>query len=203
MNLVLTFDIKCNHGYTAYTLSCRFNYMTDNKTLKEDLPHDFREYAKHVTQLTLGISNLTTMPDDLFTMLPNLHTLTARADIKTITKKQFINANHLIMLNFGYNNQLSKLEMYLFKYASQLEYIDFGFNQIDEIEGHAFDGLMQLEKLNLEANLIQSLTNETFHGADNVEILELSRNQISEIDEGTFLNMSKLRKLHLNRNLLR
>lgn len=198
-----TYQIKCNHGHKAYTLSCRFNYIADNKTLESDLPADFAKFCDHITQVTLGISNLTTLPSDLFTLLPNLHTLTARADIQSINSEQFANASKLAVLDFGFNNRLTTLEANVFEFMPQLEYIDFGFNLIGDIENMAFDGLGQLKKLYLEANLLTNLTNETFYGVDNLELLELSRNFIVEIEEYTFAGMGKLKQLFLGRNLIR
>lgn len=167
------------------------------------MPADFAKYCEYITQVTLGISNLTTIPSDLFTLLPNLHTLTARADIQSISSDQFVNATKLAILDFGFNNRLTILETNLFKFMPQLEYIDFGFNQIADIESMAFDGLFKLKKLYLEANLLSALNNETFYGADNLQLLDLSRNEIAEIDEETFGQLGQLKQLSLSRNQLR
>lgn len=167
------------------------------------MPADFAKYCEYITQVTLGISNLTTIPSDLFTLLPNLHTLTARADIQSISSDQFVNATELTTLDFGFNNRLTTLETNLFKFIPQLEYIVFGFNQITDIEGMAFDGLPKLKKLYLEANLLGALNNETFYGANNLQLLEISRNEIVEIDDGTFEQLGHLKKLILSRNQLR
>lgn len=121
-----------------HRLSCNFNYVNDNRTLKDDLPKNFQNYTKFITQLTIDLSNLTTLPSDTFDVLRNLHILVSRADFRTITKRQFINATQLRALNFGYNNQLAKLEARLFKYVQQLEFIDLGYNMIDTIEDDAF-----------------------------------------------------------------
>lgn len=197
---VNSYEIACRHAYRGHSLSCRFNYLDDNKTIAEDMPKDFKIYTKFITELTLGISNLTAIPADTFDELPNLYTLVARADIQTISKDLFLNATKLIMLNFGYNNQLTQLESRLFEYVPTLEYIDIGYNQISIVEDEVFYGLDKLKTLYLEANLIEMLTNGTFVGADNLRILELSKNQIFDIGDGTFANLSKLRILQLNRN---
>lgn len=199
VDFVQLYEIKCSHGNNLYSLYCRFNYIEDNKTLKADMPVKFQNYTKYVTQLTIDISNLTTLPADTFDVLPNLHTLVARADFRTLTKKQFIHATKLSILNFGFNNQLTVLEAYLFKYVKQLESIDLGFNQIHTIEDNAFHGLSKLKQLYLEANLLSTLTNDTLAGI-NVELLELSRNQIDKIESGAFQHLSKLKRLQLNRN---
>lgn len=164
------------------------------------MPSDFRPLTKHISHLTLGISNLTTIPNDTFNLLPNLQSLTARADIRTLARRQFKNASRLMILNFGYNNQLTKLEKKLFKYASSLEYIDLSFNQINVIEDKAFHGLSNLLKLYLEANSIRAISNQTFSGVKNLQRLELSRNAIDEMALGAFVHMPNLKMLHLNQN---
>lgn len=197
-----SYEIKCRHGNTKYRLSCTFNYIQNNETLAANLPSDFRPLTKHISHITLGISNLTTLPNDTFNLLPNLHSLSARADIRTLTRHQFKNASRLMILNFGYNNQLTKLESNLFKYASSLEYIDLGFNQLNEVEDKAFHGLSNLRTLFMESNLISEIHNNTFFGTKNLQRLELSRNAISIIETGAFLHMSKLKILQLNQNRL-
>lgn len=164
------------------------------------MPSDFRPLAKHISHLTLGISNLTTLPNDTFNLLPNLNSLTARADIQTLTRRQFKNASKLMILNFGYNNRLTKLESLLFKHAPSLEYLDLGFNEISEIENKAFRGLSNLRTLFLEANSLTVIRNKTFAGTKNLQRLDLSRNQISDIETGSFAHMSKLKIIHLNQN---
>lgn len=203
LNFVALYQIKCHHGHKAYTLSCRFNYIADNTTLKSELPADFAEYCQYVTQVTLGISNLTTLPSDLFTMLPNLRSVGARADIRTLRGEQFTNASHLIALDLGFNNQVATLEANLFRFAPHLEYMDLGFNQIVDIQSMAFDGLKRLRKLYLEANLLTELNNETFYGADNLVLLELSTNQLRVLGDETFGRMGQLKVLKLNRNQIR
>lgn len=164
------------------------------------MPSDFRPFAKQISHLTLGISNLTTLPNDTFNLLPNLHSLTARADIQTLTRRQFKNASKLMILNFGYNNRLTKLETMLFKYAPSLEYLDLGFNHINDIENKAFRGLSNLRTLFLEANALTVIRNKTFSGTRNLQRLDLSRNEINEIEVDAFEHMSKLKSIHLNQN---
>lgn len=200
--MVHSYDIKCRHGNNKYSLSCTFNYIEDNRTLLSDMPSDFRPLTKHILHLTLGVSNLTTLPNDTFNLLPNLQSLSARADIRHLTQRHFKNASRLMILNFGYNNQLTRLETKLFKHASSLEYIDFGFNQIDEIEDEAFRGLNNLQTLYLEANAIRTIQRKSFSGTNGLQRLDLSRNAISNIETGAFVHMSKLKKLQLNQNRL-
>lgn len=163
------------------------------------MPSDFRPLAKHITHLTLGISNLTTLPNDTFNLMPNIHSLTVRADIKNLTSKNF-NTTNLVILNFGYNNRLSKLESRLFKHAPTIEYLDLGFNQITEIENRAFQGLNNLKALFLEANAITMIRNKTFLGTKNLQRLDLSRNGIEIIEPGAFVHMKKLKSIHLTQN---
>lgn len=199
-NLVYSYEIKCSHGYDKHSLSCIFNYVDDNRTLAIDMPPDFHPYTKHISHLTLGISNLTTLPNDTFNLLPNLRSLTARADIQTLNRRQFKNATKLMILNFGYNNRLTKLESLVFKYVPSLEYLDLGFNEISEIENRAFRGLHNLRTLFLEANSITTIRNKTFSGTRNLQRLDLSRNAIGDIETGSFAHMSRLKSIHLNQN---
>lgn len=198
--LIDSYEIKCSHGFKKRSLSCIFNYVSENRTLSDDMPSDFRPFAKHISHLTLGISNLTTLPNDTFKMLPGLRSLTARADIQTLSRQQFLNATKLMILNFGYNNRIEKLESRLFKFAPSLEYLDLGFNQISIIEDKAFRGLVNLKTLFLEANAIAAIKNKTLSGIRNLQRLDMSRNAISDIETGSFAHMSKLKSLHLNQN---
>lgn len=200
INLVCSYEIKCSNGAHNDRLSCIFNYVDDNKTLAADMPSDFRPFTKYITHLTLGISNLTTLPNDTFNLLPNLNMFSARADIRSLSQRQFKNASKLTILSFGYNNRLTKLETRLFKHAPSLEYIDMGFNQINEIEDNAFRGLINLKALFLEANAITQIRNKTFTGTKNLQRLDLSKNQINNIQTGSFVHMSKLKSIILNRN---
>lgn len=152
------------------------------------MPSDFRPLAKHISHLTFGISNLTTLPNDTFALMPNVQSLTVRADIQNLTSLSFKDANNLVILNFGYNNRLSTLEARLFKFARAIEYLDLGFNQITEIEDRAFRGLFNLKALFLEANGITVIRNKTFSGAKNLERLDLSRNGITSIESGSNFN---------------
>lgn len=197
---VNSYKIACQHDHAGYSLSCRFSHIEDNKTLTNDLPKDFANYTKFITELAFEMSNLTTIPSDTFNLFPNLETLVSHADIQMVTRKTFHNARRLVMLNFGFNNRLTRLETRLFKYASTLEYIDMGDNEIAAVEDEAFHGLSHLKTLYLEENSIEILTNATFHGAQNLQFLSLSRNQIFEIGNGTFARMSKLKNLLLNGN---
>lgn len=197
---VNSYGISCRHAQKGYSLSCGFSYIDNNKSLTNDLPEDFANYTKFITDLTFDISNLTTIPNDTFSLCPNLDTLVVHAGIQTLSRKTFLNARRLVMLNLGYNNRLAKLETHLFQYVPTLEYIDFGYNEIAAVEDEAFHGLSHLKTLYLEANSLEILTNATFYGAENLHFLDLSRNQIFEIGNGTFAQLSKLKTLQLNRN---
>lgn len=164
------------------------------------MPSDFRPFTKFISHLTIGISNLSTLPIDTFSLLPNLHSLSVRANILNLTPLNFKNASKLVILNFGYNNQIARLESGLFEHAQMLEYIDMGFNQITVIEDKAFRGLSNLKTLFLEANAIAAITNKTFLGAKSLQRLDLSKNDISDIETGSFAHMSKLKSIHLNQN---
>lgn len=200
INLVYSYEIKCSNGANKDSLSCIFNYVDTNRTLAMDMPSDFRPFTKYIIHLTLGLANLTTIPNDTFRLLPNLNTFSARADIQTLSRRQFRNASKLTILNFGYNNRLTKLETRLFKHAPSLEYIDLGFNQINEIEDKAFRGLINLKTLFLEANAIAQIKNKTFTGTKNLQRLDLSKNIINDIQTGSFVHMSKLKTINLNQN---
>ncbi|XP_055302463.1 insulin-like growth factor-binding protein complex acid labile subunit isoform X1 [Sitodiplosis mosellana] len=200
INVVYSYEIKCSNGARKDSLSCTFNYVADNRTLAADMPSDFRPFTKYITHLTLGIANLTTLPNDTFGLLPNLNSFSARVDIQKLSQRQFKNATKLMILSFGFNNRLTKLESQLFKHAPSLEYIDFGFNQINEIEDKAFRGLINLKTLFLEANSITQIRNKTFTGTKNLQRLDLSKNQINDIQTGSFVHMSKLKTIHLNQN---
>lgn len=200
INLVYSYEIKCRHGYNKHTLSCVFNYLDDNRTLGADMPSDFRPLIKNISHVTLGIANLTALPNDTFDILPNLHSLSARADVQTLSRQNFKSASSLMILNFGYNNRLVRLEARLFEYAPSLQYIDFGFNQIDHIEDGAFEGLSDLQTLYLEANLLTTITNGTFQGISNLTRLDVSKNQIRDIETGSFVYLPKLKTLNLNQN---
>lgn len=164
------------------------------------MPSDFRPFTKFISHLTIGIANLSTLPNDTFSLLPNLHSLSVRANILNLTQLNFKHASKLVILNFGYNDLIARLESGLFKNAQMLEYIDLGFNQISEIENEAFRGLSNLKTLFLEANTIAAIKNKTFSGAKNLQRLDLSKNEISDIETGSFAHMSKLKSIHLNQN---
>lgn len=197
---VNTYNIACQHSYSGYSLSCRFSYIKDNKSLTNDLPKDFANYTKFITELSFESSNLTTIPNDTFNLFPNLDTLVSHADIQTLTRKTFLNARKLVMLNFGFNNRVMELEKHLFQYVPTLEYIDLANNDIGAVADEAFHGLSHLKTLLLETNSIEILTNATFYGAENLQFLDLSQNQIFEIENGTFAHLSKLKSLKLNQN---
>lgn len=194
------YEIKCGHGNNVYSLSCRFNYVPNNRRLSDDYPSDLANLSIHMTHLTLSISNLTTIPADTFDLFPNLQTLVVQADLRTLTKEQFKNATNLAELNLGFNNALTNIESNLFEYVPTLEFIDFAYNQIRNIEENAFAGLLKAKILYLEANLISTLSNNTFSGAPNLVTLHLSRNSIADIDDAALHGLGQLKRLLLNIN---
>lgn len=200
INLMNTYEIKCGHGSNVYSLSCRFNFIPDNRRLSDDYPNDLANLSIHMTHLTLSVSNLTTIPDDTFDLFPNLQTLVVQADLRTLTKEQLNNATKLAVLNLGFNNALAKIESNLFEYVPTLEFIDFAYNQIAEIEVNAFAGLPNAKVLYLEANSIQTLSNHTFVGAPNLMLLDLSRNVIVDIEDEALHGLGQLKRLLLNQN---
>lgn len=181
-------------------MSCVFNYINDNTTLSSDMPDDFAPFTQHISHLTLGISNLTTLPLDTFSLLPNLNSLSSRVDIQSLTQRQFKNASKLINLDIGYNNNLMKLEARLFKYAPLLQSIDLSFNQISEIEDRTFRGLFRLKYLSLDSNLLTKIKNKTFSGLRSLQRLDLSKNIIEELESGAFARFINLKVLQLNLN---
>lgn len=192
-------DIKCRQAKDKASLSCTFNLVADNRTFAQDLPADFRDFAAYVTQMTLGISNLTSIPSDAFEVFPNVRVLVLRCDLQRLSARD-LNASKLIFLDAGYNNRLTVLESRLFEGAPTLELIDFGFNEIERIEPNAFGGIGMAQTVYLGGNKLKSVASRTFAGAVNLRKLDLSLNEIALLGSEAFAGLRSLRTLLLNQN---
>lgn len=192
-------DIKCRQAKDKASLSCTFNLVADNRTFAQDLPDDFRNFTAYVTQMTLGISNLTSMPSDTFEVFPNVRVLVLRCDLRRLSVRD-LNASKLIFLDAGYNNRLNVVEAKLFGGVPTLELIDFGFNEIERIDPNAFDGIGKAQTVFLGGNKLKGIANRTFASAVNLRKLDLSLNEIATLGSEAFKGLQNLRTLLLNQN---
>ncbi|XP_019620498.1 PREDICTED: leucine-rich repeat transmembrane neuronal protein 2-like isoform X2 [Branchiostoma belcheri] len=195
--LVLLLIILKEAGPTAACSSscssvcgCRGRGLT---SVPQDLPTD-------ITQLDLGLNDLTTLNQSDFSRYRSLTTLDLGFNqISMIHNKTFHNLTDLTRLDLN-NNQLTNLTAGMFVGLGHLRYLWIQNNQLTWLPAHTFVGLGNLWRLSLSSNQLTHLSASTFVGLGSLEVLYLSHNNISTITADTLGNLRQLQTLKLSHN---
>ncbi|XP_070507779.1 carboxypeptidase N subunit 2-like [Chironomus tepperi] len=126
----------------------------------------------------LGNNQLTesTIPENLFTGLPNL-------------------------INLRMNrNRIERLNPKWFEGLSQLQSLDVSYNRIDELPAGIFSSIEGITELNFENNQLKTINRNFFGNLSNLTLLNLDRNSVNAIDERIFEDAMSLNVLYMWNN---
>lgn len=130
--------------------------------------------ANLVKVVSYNASNITFIPNSLFTEFPNVETLIIHPNqnLNLLLPYYFINANKLKKLIIT-NNSISELKAKVFEKAENLENINLANNVITSVNLFAFYKLSRLQNLNLAGNSIKDLNPSTFSWLQSLVFLDL------------------------------
>lgn len=144
--------------------------------------------------------DITFVPSEVFTKLPNLKRFTLPGRVESISHDDFVHATNLIYLSLG--NQLKLIPGSVFDKLEYLEILDLSWNKITSIHENGFKGLSSLRALKLSRNQLQKFKLHTFDNVPLLEELYLNNNHIETIEDGT-LRLPNLKHLDLSHNKLK
>lgn len=102
------------------------------------------------------------------------------------------------------NNQLDRVNPYLFKNLNKLKKLLLNDNKLHYLDGDKFQGLVELEELNITFNNLNNILPGTFNSdLRNLKLLNLSHNKLC-FNKGLeyFSNLVNLEQLCLNNNVI-
>ena len=145
--------------------------------------------------------NLTSLPSDLFSDVPNLKRLwlVDNGALTTLPARLFGNLSNLESL-FLYGNVLNDLPADVFVGLSGVELIDLEDNELAALRAGAFRGLSGLRDLALADNKLESLPVGIFADLPGLEVLRLQRNEFATLPAGIFAGLYGLRGFWLGGN---
>ena len=180
--------------------------------LTEELRGGDFEGLSGVTELTLLLNAFTSLPDDVFSGLSGLESLSMNLhrNLTSLPDGIFSDLTSLVSLNLA-TNELTSVSAELFAGLTSLTSLELGVNQLSGLDANTFSSLSGLTRLGLAGNDLTSLDRDAFAGLSALETLDLSDNGLtalpSEIFSGlgndTFDGLTNLTTLDLNSNQLR
>uniref|UniRef100_A0A3Q1IH40 TIR domain-containing protein n=1 Tax=Anabas testudineus TaxID=64144 RepID=A0A3Q1IH40_ANATE len=102
-----------------------------------------------------------------------------------------LSSNHIVMINSGDFNSLSKLR-----------YLHMKTNWISGVDDGAFGDLSELLELEMDKNNFTKLSDNMFHGLWKLTILSLEENQITHVSPRALQSLISLKTVRLNYNQL-
>lgn len=120
----------------------------------------------------------TTVTNELFTMCPNIESLS-------------LNNSNI----FGIGNSV-------FEQASALKQLNLSSNHIKEVTGDAFKGAYLLSVIDLSKNAIQTIASDAFKKLNKLMVLDLSANRLKTINMKLVQDCTSLTQLSLRQNTL-
>ncbi|XP_057317912.1 chaoptin-like [Microplitis mediator] len=188
----LDLDAIVESGGTEFSLNVSFNSISTINT-------QFR--LNNLTSIDLGYNNITVLPSDTFSRIPNLKTLYLRGNYLATLYPGTFALEHLETLNLQ-DNRLVTLRKQTFHGTPFLQQLDLSRNSLSQLSTEQFRNLRNLRILNLSGNHIRSLSRDVFEGT-RIETLDLSSNRISIVPSAAFLEVGyTLRDLNLAENLI-
>ncbi|XP_053694769.1 leucine-rich repeat-containing G-protein coupled receptor 5 [Sabethes cyaneus] len=179
-----------------------------------------------LVKLDLSSNNISSLPNKLFSALPNLEELILSNNrIERIDTEAFFGLSSLkklVLQNCGLasipsdalrrvrtisslqldGNLIAGVENVTFRGFNYLKSLRLEGNLLQRIPTEALIGLRSLEALNLGNNLLTIIKVGDFPLLENLHILLVKRNQISEITSGALANLTRLKVLELDDNVL-
>lgn len=161
------------------------------------------DYTKVVYQLTSHHCPVSSIPDNIFSMYPNIIHVdiseTGLESIDEIKSLPFDKAQNFRMITASHN-QITEIPYSAFSFIKNVTALDFSHNKIQRIDALAFDIGNKIENLDLSSNLLHEVDLRSFLSLDNLVELDLSDNAIDKFDAEIFSNLAKLKVLSLRGN---
>lgn len=164
------------------------------------------DYTKKVYQLTSHHCPVSSIPDNIFSMYPNIIHVdiseTGLESIDEIKSLPFDKAPNFRMMTAAHN-QITEIPYSAFSFIKNVTALDFSHNKIQRIDALAFDIGNKIENLDLSSNLLHKVDLRSFLSLDNLVELDLSDNAIDKFDAEIFSNLAKLQVLSLRGNQIK
>nr|XP_049700791.1 protein artichoke-like isoform X1 [Helicoverpa armigera] len=136
----------------------------------------------------------------------NTNTLTTLIDLR-------LASNDISDINLSYykelmavdlsNNNLTHLNMSLFKNNEFLQSLDVSRNNISDLPPGTFQFMKNLKVLNMSSNFLSRLRFGSLKGLHKTEVLDLSKNNIAVLDVDVFHECDELRTLIIDYNRIK
>lgn len=135
---------------------------------------------KYVELITKeGDRGFTDIPEEIFEIFPNMHTVDIQSNLKLISQPRWQKATNLKVVKLQYS-QITIIRRGLFVGLDELSQLILKFNQIHSIEDGAFD-FPHLWVLDLSNNKLTTLSDTLFSKIATVQILDISDNELTHI----------------------
>ena len=170
-------------------------YLNNNQLTL--LPVDVFRHNNFLLELSLHSNSLLNLPQ-VFSPLPALRLSNNR--LSTLPEDAFYSMINLHDLQLAYNN-LSSLPPLIFQRLSLLKFLDISSNNITELPTDIFQELFQLLFLNISNNGLRYLPSMT--SLISLEALNLNGNELSSIDHNAFEYNSALKILFMHKNRIK
>ncbi|CAO1421778.1 unnamed protein product [Diamesa serratosioi] len=194
--------VSCNYyqnkdyGYTCEISNVKSTIETKNFIINGK--HLSGKTDESVKLFVVKSSNMTSIPNEIFTKFPALNYLSmSNVGITTLNEISFLNAENLKIIWMN-NNNITKLPAFVFKATPKLEQLMLIHNQISEINVNAFKGASSLLRLDMSENKVQTIQSGLLESLTKLQILMLNKNEIIDIHDNALKGLTKLRYLNLN-----
>ena len=164
-----------------------------------------------LTNLDLSNNPLTTIPENIFSLLIALTDLNLSDDLSqralTLEANAFASIGTLTNLDLSGNNLRNGLNTLSFSGLGGLETLDLSGNNLNApslLDGAIFSPLSGLRELNLFSNVLNNIPANVFSSLNALTELNLSENRISlnNATQEAFVGLSSLTTLNLSNNIL-
>ncbi|KAK8393244.1 hypothetical protein O3P69_013333 [Scylla paramamosain] len=166
--------------------------------LQNIIPESLIGLRNSLKSLNLGLNRLNELPQFDFPLLESL--VLSKNNITSLPSDVFVLLPELKMLDLS-ENHLSLLPVTLLHPIRKLSTLDLSKNQITEIRPGQFNESF-INVINFQHNKIQEIPSEAFRDLLFLHTLDLSHNMIRSISDGAFLNIPLIHILRLNKNML-
>jgi len=156
--------------------------------------------AKNLTSLRIVHTPLTRIPPSICQLLnlTSLH-IQFNRNLTKLPDNCFTNLTKLVTLSLS-DNSIDTLHEGLFDGLHTLVTLDLSHNSIVDVHNRSFDGLQSLATLDLSHNSIVRLQDWLFNGLQSLATLDLSYNSISGLQNTLFGVLQRLVALNLSHN---
>lgn len=203
-------DLKCDYVVDSYiivfdnnTNQSFFTCKLENIIISEDLPviFDYDIRNENVQALKINVSNSNFIPNEIYTVFPQLEALMVR-DIPNfdLLKPEYFRGAHNLKHFWCYLTNIHVVRAGTFEEVPSLEKIYMSRNKIQFLEPGAFRGLPNLRLFHMYKNEIKFILAGVFDNIESLYEIHLDDNLIQKIDPTAFFGLPQLQVLDVQRN---